>query len=71
MKSFSLDMDQLLQQAKDYLLIDMVGKLCDDKESVEMVQKTLMIFVDHGVPADVGLAILKEMAEALNSKEGE
>lgn len=68
---FEFNYQAAIQQLKDMAYIDVMKSLATDKQTRTLVEKTMLVFIKYGIPADKALCILLDLSNVLNEKNKE
>ena len=67
---FKFDYQAAIQQLKDMAYIDIIKSFAQDKQTRSLIEKSMLVFVKHGIPADKAFNIIVDLSNVLtNNKE--
>lgn len=66
---FKFDYQAAIQQLKDMAYIDAVKALAPDEQTRAFIEKSMLVFVKYGIPADKALSIIVDLLNALNENK--
>ena len=66
MDNVHIDMNALMQQFKDEITIQTICSLSLDEKSKKLIESTLRVFTNYGVPVETAFKILQEIAYICN-----
>lgn len=68
---YKFDYQAAVQQLKDMAVIDFITSLAQDDETKRIIGDAISIFVKNGIPADIAVKIIIEIANIINKEENE
>lgn len=66
---FKFDYQAAIQQLKDMAYIDVVKALAPDEQTRAFIEKSMLVFVKYGIPADKALSIIVDLSNVLNENK--
>lgn len=66
---FKFDYQAAIQQLKDMAYIDAVKALAPDEQTRAFIEKSMLVFVKYGIPADKALSIIVDLSNVLNENK--
>lgn len=68
---FEFNYQAAIQQLKDMAYIDVIKSLATDKQTRTLVEKTMLVFIKYGIPADKAFSIILDLSNVLNEENKE
>lgn len=62
---FKFDYQAAIQQLKDMVYIDVVKALAPDEQTRAFIEKSMLVFVKYGIPADKAFSIIVDLSNVL------
>ena len=67
---FKFDYQAAIQQLKDMAYIDIIKSFSQDEQTRSLIEKSMLVFVKHGIHADKAFNIIVDLSNVLtNNKE--
>lgn len=66
---FKFDYQAAIQQLKDMAYIDVIKALAPDEQTRTFIEKSMLVFVKYGIPADKALNIIVDLSNVLNENK--
>lgn len=66
---FKFDYQAAIQQLKDMAYIDAVKALAPDEQTRAFIEKSMLVFVKYGIPADKALSIIVDLSNVFNENK--
>lgn len=66
---FKFDYQAAIQQLKDMAYIGAVKALAPDEQTRAFIEKSMLVFVKYGIPADKALSIIVDLSNVLNENK--
>lgn len=66
---FKFDYQAAIQQLKDMAYIDVVKALAPDEQTRAFIEKSMLVFVKYGIPADKAFNIIVDLSNVLNENK--
>lgn len=66
---FKFDYQAAIQQLKDMAYIDVMKALARDEQTRTFIEKSMLVFVKYGIPADKALNIIVDLSNVLNENK--
>lgn len=66
---FKFDYQAAIQQLKDMAYINAVKALAPDEQTRAFIEKSMLVFVKYGIPADKALSIIVDLSNVLNENK--
>lgn len=68
---FQFNYQAAIQQLKDIAYIDVIKSLIPDEQTRTFIEKAMLVFVKHGIPADKAFSIIVDLSNVLNEENKE
>lgn len=66
---FKFDYQAAIQQLKDMAYIDVLKALARDEQTRAFIEKSMLVFVKYGIPADKAVNIIVDLSNVLNENK--
>lgn len=68
---FKFNYQAAIQQLKDMAYIDVIKSLAPDEQTRTFIEKSMLVFVKYGIPADKAFSIIVDLSNVLNEENKE
>lgn len=58
---YKVDVEAMIQQMKDYIMLEMLQKFSPDANTAELMGGVMQVFMKHGIPVETALSIFAEL----------
>lgn len=66
---FKFDYQAAIQQLKDMVYIDVIKASAPDEQTRTFIEKSMLVFVKYGIPADKAFNIIVDLSNVLNENK--